>query len=756
MAELVHIDVVGPVTPKAYDGSLWYIVFTDDLTRWRYVCNMKTKGQAKDEIGRFLNMLFTQMDLRIARVRLDNGKEFGGGPIIEWLRSLGITYETTVPYGPEQNGVAERSNGLLAAKARAMILDSGVSETLWPEAVRTACYLLNRLPTSALEDNKVPIQLLFESLNKDRSADPIDLRHLRCFGCTAYVHIPKEIRTTGAKFEPRSNKGILVGYEGRNQYRVWLPEKGKAGRVVRARDVQFDEGPLIYDVEVAVPIPRVTQPHTVSAGQGGVQLPTLSPSQLPPLPPSPEYVSPYPPIPVSPNQLEEMEEEEEDVTDIPPTIDRPVPAEPRRSGRERRPPTKLGLEAIMAYPAVFDAIVDAMEKKEDSGGEPQTFKQAIGSHESKDWKKAMDSEYNSLMANSTWTLEALPPDRRALKGKWIYRYKRGPDGSILRHKARWVVKGFEQRFGIDYKETFATVVKSMTYKVIFAIAAFYDYELEQMDVKTAFLHGDLEEEIYVVQPNGYEKEKGKVCKLKKALYGLKQSPRLWYEVMHRFLDSLGYTRIHADNSVFRNGTLFVAVYVDDILICGPDKDEILGLKAKLSDHFEMTDCRACKHYLGMLVTRNRTLRTLTLSQETYLTGVLKDFGLQDAKAVTTPMEPGVYLTKATGTAEPGLITQYQKAIGSLMYAMTQTRPDIAYAVSTLSQFAHNPNDTHWKALKRVFRYVRGTLDVVLEYKSGDQLELLGYSDSDWGGDLGSRRSTSGYVFKMANGPVSWS
>jgi len=421
------------------------------------------------------------------------------------------------------------------------------------------------------------------------------------------VHIPKEIRTTGAKFEPRSNKGILVGYEGRNQYRVWLPEKGKAGWVVRARDVQFDEGPSIYDVKVAVPIPRVTRPHTVSAGQGGVQLPPLPPSQLPPLPPSPEYVSPYPPIPVSPNQLEEMGEEEEDVTDIPPTIDRPVPAEPRRSGRERRPPTKLGLEAIMAYPAVFDAIVDAMEKKEDSGGEPQTFKQAIASHESKDWKKAMDSEYNSLMANSTWTLEALPPNRRALKGKWVYRYKRGPDGSILRHKARWVVKGFEQRFRIDYKETFATVVKSMTYKVIFAIAAFYDYELEQMDVKTAFLHGDLEEEIYVVQPNGYEKEKGKVCKLKRALYGLKQSPRLWYEVMHRFLDSLGYTRIHADNSVFRNGTLFVAVYVDDILICGPNKDEILGLKAKLSNHFEMTDCGACKHYLGMLVTRNRTL-----------------------------------------------------------------------------------------------------------------------------------------------------
>lgn len=294
----------------------------------------------------------------------------------------------------------------------------------------------------------------------------------------------------------------------------------------------------------------------------------------------------------------------------------------------------------------------------------------------------------------------------------------------------------------------------MTYKVIFAIAAFYNYKLKQMDIKTAFLHGDLEEEVYVVQPTGYEKEGGKVCKLKKALYGLKQSPRLWYEVMHRFLASLGYTRIQADNSVFRNATLIVAVYVDDILMCGPDKGEIRDLKAKLSNQFEMTDCGACKHYLGMLITRNRSLQTLTLSQETYLTGVLKDFGLQDAKAVTTPMEPGAYL--ATGIAEPGLITQYQKAIGSLMYAMTQMWPDIAYAVSTLSQFAHNPNNTHWKALKRVFRYVWGTLDVVIEYKSSDRLGLLGYSDSDWGGDLESRRSMSGYVFKMANGPVSWS
>jgi len=301
----------------------------------------------------------------------------------------------------------------------------------------------------------------------------------------------------------------------------------------------------------------------------------------------------------------------------------------------------------------------------------------------------------------------------------------------------------------------------MTYKVIFAIAAFYNYELKQMNVKTAFLNGTLEEVVYVVQPNEYEKEKeeGKVCRLKKALYGLKQSPQQWYEMMHRFLTGFGYTRLHTDNSVFRNGTLIVTIYVDDILICGPKKDEIRDLKAKLSSQFEMTDCGPCKHYLGMHIERNRVQRTLTLSQKTYLTGVLKDFGLQNTKAVTTPMEPGAYLTKATERASQQLIKQYQSAIGSLMYAMTQTRPDIAYAVSTLSQFAHNPNEIHWKALKRVFRYICGTLDVSIEYglkSTCERLKLLGYSDSDWAGDVDLRKSTSGYVFQLANGPVSWS
>lgn len=414
---------------------------------------MKTKGQAKDEIACFVNMIYTQMDRTVKRVRIDNGREFGGQALIDWLRSHGIGYEATVPYGPEQNGVAERSNGLLAARARAMILDSSVPHNLWPEAVKTACYLLNRLPTSAIEHDKVPMQLLYESLNDDGTADPIDLGHVRSFGCTAYVHIPKEKRRQGAKFEARSNKGILVGYEGRNQYRIWLPEEGKQGRVVRARDVKFDEGPSIYDEDMDPKLPNASTPMeqanerqsrnstegTTSTEQGGVDNNTPHPFQAPPLltpmrpfHTSPPYESPYQSTYIPSNEASmlneynnDSEENEEDVTEQPPKIDVPSPPTLRRSGRQRQVPSKFSLEAIVALPAVCDAFLDAAATttEERTHGEPTTYKEAVSSPDSKQWKQAMDSELKSLEANSTWDLVKLPPDHRALRGRWVYRYK---------------------------------------------------------------------------------------------------------------------------------------------------------------------------------------------------------------------------------------------------------------------------------------------------------------------------------------------
>jgi hypothetical protein len=204
------------------------------------------------------------------------------------------------------------------------------------------------------------------------------------------------------------------------------------------------------------------------------------------------------------------------------------------------------------------------------------------------------------MENKTWVLVEPPMNRDVLQGRWVFKYKRGISGTIIRHKARWVVRGYEQKLGIDYADTFASVVKPMSYKSLFAIAAALDLEIEQMDVKTAFLYGTLDEDIYVEQPHGFDDGTTKVCKLNKALYGLKQSPRVWYQTLSIFLKSKGYNPIDADHSVFtKDGKTFVAVYVDDLLLCGPDMEIINMLKRDLSSVFQMVDLGPAHYYLGM-------------------------------------------------------------------------------------------------------------------------------------------------------------
>ena len=217
----------------------------------------------------------------------------------------------------------------------------------------------------------------------------------------------------------------------------------------------------------------------------------------------------------------------------------------------------------------------------------------------------MTDEVDSLEENTTWTLVDAPKDRAVLGGKWVYKLKRGAGGEIIRYKARWVVRGFEQREGVDYHETFATVVKPMSYRALFAIAAAMDLEIEQMDVKTAFLYGEVDEDIYVEQLTGYSDGTTRVCHLKRALYGLKQAPRVWYNTIATFLKDLGFSPLTEDISVFTNGQVFIAVYVDDLLLAGSCKQSVRDVKQRLSERFKMVDLGPCSYYLGMKVTRDR-------------------------------------------------------------------------------------------------------------------------------------------------------
>ena len=352
-----------------------------------------------------------------------------------------------------------------------------------------------------------------------------------------------------------------------------------------------------------------------------------------------------------------------------------------------------------------------------------------------------------------------PKGRKVLTGKWVYRCKRDINEEVTCYKARWCVQGFEQLKGFDYYEIFASVVKLMSYKTIFAIAAANDWDVEQMNVKTAFFYGNVNEKIYVKVFYGYTDSKHLrvICRLRKALYDLKQALRVWSELLREFLKQHGFLFLNADQSVFCNGKTIIAIYVDDLLITGPDKKANMDIKAALNKRFQMTDLGPMAHYLGMRLERDRPQRVLWLSQQAYLEKILKDHGFLDSKPVATPMETQTKLEAAPDgyTAKPDFRHTYQSAVGSLMYAMLGTRPDIAYAVSVVSRYASNPTEDHWTAVKRIFRYLKGTLHLRLTF-SGPLRPLAGWTDADWAGDKDTRRSTSGYVFNLGSAAITWS
>jgi len=361
--------------------------------------------------------------------------------------------------------------------------------------------------------------------------------------------------------------------------------------------------------------------------------------------------------------------------------------------------------------------------------EPTTYKQAVESPLCDKWKTAMEDEIQSLEDNNTWDIVNVPSDQHVLKGRWVYKVKRDAHGQVSRYKARWVVKGYKQQFDIDYDQTFVSVVKLQMYKTLFALAAHYDLEVDQMNVTTAFLYGPIDQVVYVELPHSYGLP-DKVALLNKALYGLKQAPCLWYKTLHDLLMSLGFRRLDSDHSMFVRNGVIITVYVDDFLLVGKDKSAIQNVKQCLNDTFKMSDLGPVSYYLGMKVERNRAERTICLTQTAYINKVLQTFQQSQTVSVDTSMDSDAVLMKESATqADITVIRRYQKAVGSLMYIMLQTRPDITFAVSVVSQFAQNPNTSHYNAVKRIFKYLAGTTDLGVTYGTTD-VGLIDYTDAD--------------------------
>jgi hypothetical protein len=377
----------------------------------------------------------------------------------------------------------------------------------------------------------------------------------------------------------------------------------------------------------------------------------------------------------------------------------------------------------------------------------------------------MKEEMDSLVNNQTWGLIQFPAGKRALQNKWVYKLKEEYGGKKW-YKARLVVKGFAQKKGIDFDEIFLPFVKMTSIRTILILVAVEYLRLEQLDVIISFLHGYLEEEIYMQQPHGYE-VKGKeilVYELKKILYGLKKAPRQWYLKFDRFMKEQGYSRCHSDHYVYfkkiENGSyIILLLYVDDMLVAGSNMQDINVLKKKLANSFAIKGLGAAKKILGMRITRDRKNCNLTLSQGEYIDKVLERFRMKNEKLVSTPLASHFKLTneicpKTQEEIEYMSRVPYSSAVGILMYVMVCTRPDIPHLVGVVSRYMNNLSKEHWEAVKWILRYLRGTATHELCFVGFDTI-LHGYVDSDMAGDKDSRWSTIGYVFIVGGTTTSW-
>ena len=418
----------------------------------------------------------------------------------------------------------------------------------------------------------------------------------------------------------------------------------------------------------------------------------------------------------------------------------------------------------------FESVVQhAFKAEQEHFGEPKSISEVmqLAPDERSKWLKAAQDEIQSLVENGTFELVQLPPGQRAIGSRWVFRVKRNADGSIERYKGRLVAKGFSQRPGFDYNETFAPTPKWASIRAILALAALEDLELESVDIPSAYLNGELKEEVYMRQPEGFEeKTPDWVWRLRKSLYGLKQAGRCWHEKLHSVLSKLGFERLSCEHSVWvylRDGVhLIIPVFVDDITIAGKSKEAIQQVKDDLKAHFKLRDLGPTSWLLGVQIERDRSKRSLSISQRQYSLDILERYGFSNCDPVGTPMDPGLRLSAEMAPSSPSDIQEMQKlpysqAVGALFYLAVATRPDIARTVGNLARFSQNPGMTHWKAVKHLFRYIKGTLNYKLTYSPcGDSELFSSYTDADHAGCPDTGRSTSGYVIKMGTGAVSWS
>jgi hypothetical protein len=805
VGQVVHIDLC-PLPEDSNQGSRHFVTSTDDFSGHNEIQFLATKDEQYEHIVAYINKVKTKTNREIEMIVCDN--ELITHSMKSICESKGITLRPTIPYQSDMNGVAERRNRTILDVARTILHAADLDNSYWEHACHTANYLLNRTSNSVTLGGQTP----FESwTGKKPSA-----KNLRVFGTYAMVYISQK-RPGQNKLSPRSERCLFVGYALNNQ--GWIFQRAD-GILFVSNNAIFDESdhnhlfqeprsetdllrlPLLTqgekrrtsDAESPVKhqaavserdrraLKRVKLQNAAAAKSVSLVLSHQEQGQLKPnhsvnthahqwstdesernsqkLQQDDDLVREFLEYhDINPSDFADVNDTREEFTDD--------------SQRFRQSPDNLD--------TVEDPEQDTLDPEHDIDHNPGNtfahtafkaipsldtpdYRQALKSKDSKLWIEAMNREYASLHEHKTFgDLTDCPPGVKPIPAKWVLKIKYLANGMIDKYKARLVAKGFHQRRGKDFSETFAPVARYTSVRMIMAIAASRGIKPIQLDVKTAFLHGDMDTDgVYLKQPAGYEVD-GKLSQvypLLKSLYGLRQASRIWHAVLVKCLKRLGMTQSKRDPCILYQVnagecSIFV-IFVDDIqgITSRPDY-YIQGMR---EDGIDVQKIEEAGQFLGMRTTMHLDKFIISLDQTKYIEQTLVRFNMQDCNAQATPMS-GIKLSKnmcpQNDEEKAKMATHpYREVVGTLMYLATTTRPDIAFATGVLSRYLSNPGEPHWVEAKRILRYLKGTKDLKLML-GGRDMTLKAYADADFAGDPDRARSTSGYAVFLGSSLISW-
>ncbi|WCJ22400.1 Retrovirus-related Pol polyprotein from transposon RE1 [Euphorbia peplus] len=707
--DLVHMDCWGPYQQVSCSGDKYY--------------------QVSQLIAAFVAMIGTQFEKKIKVIRTDNGTEFIGFATHYVFQSNGILHQRTCPHTPQQNGVVERRHRSLTSIARALLKEGHLPVKFWGEAILHAAILLNVSPTPVLKW-KSPYEVLHGKLP--------NYSQFKVFGCSGYV-LNKDPQK--GKFADRSAQCVYVGNS--PGQKGWKMYSLTSHKMVVSRDVKFQEDNFPYNKTVSyenvesVPVITVSDStcHYIDVDE---DVPSVEEDQL--------------------NEGQLYADQHENQAPSLVRVEQTTQLEVRRSTRSSHTPHWLN-DFVVNQVFVDEPIVHLTDSYKACLSvvsqiiEPKNYQQAKGIPE---WELAMKQEVDALEDNKTWLLTYLPAGKKAITCKWLFKTKFAPDGTIVRYKARLVARGYDQELGIDYHEVFSPVTKVTTVRVFLAIAVVRGWSIQQIYINNAYLHGSIDEEIYMVPPEGYTKaKKGMVCKLIKSLYGLKQAGRQWNKTFTEKLLEIGFIKSIHDYCLFtrqKEGQFIVLiVYVDDVLISGTSNQQIKEVKQVFHKAFTIKDLGEAKFFLGIELARSS--RGMLISQQKYIRDLITDMKLTDAIAVANPFPVGVKFDVVSPKCKDA--AQFRRSVGRLLY-LGFTRPDLAFITQQLSQCMGDPIEIHFMIGQHVVKYLKGTMSTCLFYSvDGDLSCVEGFSDSNWGRCKVTRKSITGYCVFIGGCLVSW-